>query len=1073
MRGPRPLTLLLLLMIACERDAWLHPPERQTAVAQQGLLPDLASTAAVGTLPSEFDVDGSGQLHFRLPIEVPPGRNGMQPELTFTYLSTQTESSLGVGFAVSGVSAITRCAQTLVKDLTQRRVEMNQYDAFCLDGERLIPTPTSPVGGHGSEYRLERDSLRRIWSWRDTSSGISGVTVFYVQLPDGRLQVYGKDPNAQQTLVHTSPITGLDYPTAFAWLLRETRDASGNTITYRYQHTPPAVPAGVEEPHPIDHVVPESIEYTGYFDGTTTTPGNRRVVFTYLDAPDGAGVLTTPNPNTKRGWYQGHYKLGADARRLSRVRTEIDGVAVREYRIRGSQEPRSGRWRVDAIQGCANAPARTPQELIEGMVCMPAHEFSWRALPVSSPEPTFKDYSVPILNRKKTWSGLCADGASSCVERNPVLVLDMNGDGADDLVYQVNNTTPEDARSRLAVRFGRYSSRNSAGDLTSPPYATETVTTVTRQFPYNSKGYGTVDWDFDGLDDVLFVGHDGQTTVLRSTGANFSVLESGLPRFNTADVPGEAWQFSHNVNVDINGDGLTDLLACQWDLIDRWTDRIHTPGGERHPLDRRASWHYALRTATGFGPVVDSHIVTNCTLEKTENLYYTTWLTSPGEIAGDFDGDGVTELLIAPDFWGEDAPTPDCLSDGGPCSTNHHYRVMQWRPNPWVPGTGDLITLDTNVSSVDHLQHGFAVDLNGDGLHDVAGVNPLPNADAVYGDARRHYNRVLSAGLPGRFVNHTPSSGSSLTFATTNTTDFPHAIVRHGSLGGPGTGTRSTMYPLPFDLDGDGRGDLLEQTLSNEELLPIESGFDVWQWGDSRLRSVFTRDGMTSSRLTTSAWVRGPRTTGGAPGTEFYSPITVPADADGDGALDLLELVDVSTHFALDNPPLIVHHNVRAAPLLLARITNGLGAVQTVSYEPLSNSAVYTRGGNCAYPVRCVSDSRYVVSELTRDDGIGVGTARRFTYSYRDGRADVRGRGWLGFSQRTVTEPATGALTVTTYDNRTFDPVLRAYPLAGKVLTETVTETTPATALTPSLRARATRTVFEYEVRPGTVPLTY
>jgi len=49
-------------------------------------------------------------------------------------------------------------------------------------------------------------------------------------------------------------------------------------------------------------------------------------------------------------------------------------------------------------------------------------------------------------------------------------------------------------------------------------------------------------------------------------------------------------------------------------------------------------------------------------------------------------------------------------------------------------------------------------------------------------------------------------------------------------------------------------------------------------------------------------------------------------------------------------------------------------------------------------------------------------------YSYTGGRFDVRGRGWLGFSETTVTDAQTNATTTTAFDNITkvSRPVTRA-----------------------------------------------
>src|SRR5207302_1814236 len=55
----------------------------------------------VGALPATADVQG-GAAVYHIPIEVPPGRNGMQPSLSLDYSSRNGNGIAGVGWTVSG-----------------------------------------------------------------------------------------------------------------------------------------------------------------------------------------------------------------------------------------------------------------------------------------------------------------------------------------------------------------------------------------------------------------------------------------------------------------------------------------------------------------------------------------------------------------------------------------------------------------------------------------------------------------------------------------------------------------------------------------------------------------------------------------------------------------------------------------------------------------------------------------------------------------------------------------------------------------------------------------------------------
>ena len=108
-------------------------------------------TVAAGTIPGTFAVAPGGQATYTLPLAVPPGRLGMEPRLAIAYDSSRGEGPLGVGFALEGLSAITRCPSNMAQDGHIRAVRYDSDDKFCLDGLRLVPVPKSDgADGAGS-----------------------------------------------------------------------------------------------------------------------------------------------------------------------------------------------------------------------------------------------------------------------------------------------------------------------------------------------------------------------------------------------------------------------------------------------------------------------------------------------------------------------------------------------------------------------------------------------------------------------------------------------------------------------------------------------------------------------------------------------------------------------------------------------------------------------------------------------------------------------------------------------------------------------------------------------------------
>ena len=88
--------------------------------------PPRTATAAVGALPGTGWVGHDGAYHYRIPIEVPPGRAGMAPSLALTYSSKSGNGPVGVGFSLEGASSITRCERAMAAGGERDRVSLRQ-----------------------------------------------------------------------------------------------------------------------------------------------------------------------------------------------------------------------------------------------------------------------------------------------------------------------------------------------------------------------------------------------------------------------------------------------------------------------------------------------------------------------------------------------------------------------------------------------------------------------------------------------------------------------------------------------------------------------------------------------------------------------------------------------------------------------------------------------------------------------------------------------------------------------------------------------------------------------------------
>jgi len=146
-------------------------------------------------------------------------------------------------------------------------------------------------------------------------------------------------------------------------------------------------------------------------------------------------------------------------------------------------------------------------------------------------------------------------------------------------------------------------------------------------------------------------------------------------------------------------------------------------------------------------------------------------------------------------------------------------------------------------------------------------------------------------------------------------------------------------------------------------------------------------------------------------------------DFNGDGTADFIMVGSPNMYVYLSN----VH-----APDLLSSITTGLGAMTALTYLPLTNNSAYTKdsGANAAtYPMVDIDGPFYVVSQVGA--GNGIGGSYLSTYGYVGAKADLSGRGFLGFRQMTVTDQQTNIAQTTSYP--------QSFPFIGLASAQTKT----------------------------------
>lgn len=150
-------------------------------------IPDHAGEES-GYTQVQTNVSGTGAAQISIPIAVAPGVAGMEPKLAINYSSQGGNGMMGIGFSLSGLSAISRTGATIAQDGFKGGISFDENDRFTLDGQRLIAI-SGIDGSAGTEYRTEIDSFSRI-----SSHGGNGTHAerFTVETKSGLVMEYAE-----------------------------------------------------------------------------------------------------------------------------------------------------------------------------------------------------------------------------------------------------------------------------------------------------------------------------------------------------------------------------------------------------------------------------------------------------------------------------------------------------------------------------------------------------------------------------------------------------------------------------------------------------------------------------------------------------------------------------------------------------------------------------------------------------------------------------------------------------------------------------------------------------------------
>ncbi|MFV3130842.1 polymorphic toxin-type HINT domain-containing protein [Niveispirillum sp. KHB5.9] len=489
--------IILLAVILSLHLIVTPPPSRGTGVGERDT-PEVA-----GAVSGSFAVAGSGAATYAVALAVPPGIAGVEPSLSLVYSSHEGNGLMGVGWTLTGLSAITRCPRIQATDKVAGGIGFDGNDRYCLDGERLILI-SGKEGAPGATYRTERESWIRI----TVGPGCDGVPSqspcrFFADTKEGARVEFGTEADAR--IAATQSGSGASR-TIRIWAINKITDRNGNYVRIRYASDGSF---GYQ---------PTEIEYTGN-QNAPQPAAMRRIRFNYEGRKDEAEGFTLGYPTRTRV-------------RLHEIQTFVGDDPVMKYRFEYDYSKTTGHSLLLRLRQCdANG------------ICLPATEFAWQA---NEMENWRKD--TPIGRQQEALNtGEADDGIW--------LTADFTGTGLPGLVHVRNAGASSKSQGHAVISTfvsdgkGAWQKLKSGAKLGDSAF-------------YKGNRWIAMDVDGDSRVDLVEIlpGAKPSTQTYRSKGDGEWVADLPTGGYKGKFDNGE-W-----LPVDIDGDGRADLVCIVADV---------------------------------------------------------------------------------------------------------------------------------------------------------------------------------------------------------------------------------------------------------------------------------------------------------------------------------------------------------------------------------------------------------------------------------------------------------------------------------------------------------------------------
>jgi YD repeat-containing protein len=869
-------------------------------------------------LPGNFAVTPGGQASYDVPIAVPPGTAGMVPAISLHYSSGGGNGIVGMGWSLTGLPSVTRCAPTIGQDKStfnsvkiSESVQFTSADDFCFGGQKLVAINGGTYGADTTLYRTELEGFTQIES--HSSSGSTTPSWFELWTKAGLHMTFGHTSDSANSQIKNIAGNASASPrstTIASWALSGVSDVKGNYYVVQYS----SQNSTTGEYHPTE------IDYTGN-SNTQQIPYNS-IIFEYNSAQPSAIVTTASGSINTTTVLLSNIQM--------RLGTGGSGALVSDYQL-GYKTSSTNRATLGTISHCDGNGS-----------CLPSDNFAYSSGNMISNFST-KIPSTP--DGTPYYGDFLGVGATS--------IFWANAAGSNSVLWMNDGS-------------GNFTVNSSKKPLVLPKLAPDNTTTCT-----SYRGY-TGDFDGDGKTDIYwdcndaggYVGQgylwisngDGTFT---SYGENFNVDGFYWPCTGNCPVntPENVYQIA---TVDLNGDGRTDLIMYYTGL-----------GPKEAP--------YLSAISKGDGTFSTAQ----------QNFPVTTGLNYTFQ-AADFNGDGKSDLFLYE------------IGTTGSYTGNYYLLIGQ--------GDGSFVNQAVTVSD-----------------------SVAPSGSVVWQPYVANFGLGANAGILWKDMSSSDGTGGNGnrklwlgngdgSFSVIGNTSLPSSTNPWAS------GTHEGYLPYFGDFQGTGRTDILWYDRTTYKR-------DLWlNNGNGTFRAVGDFAGATSTDLSGT--------------TSSANALPTIEDFTGHGKAEILWQVTSTTTGGTFGAPVLWTTDATQADLL-SSFTTGLGATTQINYNTLANYASGSAGANyiqcsatttgtavnhaganqticpvASYPTLDLQSSMPIVSSVLLPTANTSSPTFALTYAYEGAKLDVNGRGFLGFSQQTVTD-ALGNVTISD-----FSPL---WPLTGSI----------------------------------------